>query len=220
MKKILLIITLGVFTAFSFSACSGDKNGKDESTTQTQANVTAESNTNATMDNSASENKATANVGANVYYVKSATPDTANRIIDFTWEEDGKEMSFKEYTKGKSVFVNFWGTWCGPCRQEIPDLIAISNELDPEGFVMIGVALERDMAAAMQNVTAFAKSQGIPYKLFVDKDSKLISSYVAHFGDLQGVPTSFLFNKNWELKDVIVGARSKDEFMTSIQKIL
>lgn len=87
--------------------------------------------------------------------VKTSTqPGSA---VDFTFTHNGKETSFAEFTKGKVVFLNFWGTWCPPCRKEIPDIIEIQKELQNKNFVVIGIAMERDRDP-LSKVQSFSKT--------------------------------------------------------------
>jgi thiol-disulfide isomerase/thioredoxin len=217
LKKILSFNLFLIASMLIIISCSEKKTESDNKSLASNNN-----SQNQTADNeSAEKNDAPAEADVtNVFNVKSASFDEAGRIVNFTWDENGKEYSFLEFTKGKPVFMNFWGTWCPPCRAEIPALIEINNELSPKGLVMIGVALERDRENALRQVKEFSKKAGITYKLMVDADSKLVAEYEKAFGAIQGVPTSFLFDKKRKLSDVIVGAQSKEQFMTSINKIL
>jgi len=76
------------------------------------------------------DDEAVAEVGSDKMTVPTVTEVMAGKgkkAPDFMWKQDGKDMSFSEMTKGKVVFVNFWATWCPPCRKEIPDIIKLKE---------------------------------------------------------------------------------------------
>src|SRR5262245_45351765 len=69
---------------------------------------------------------------------KEAKPE---QMVDFTWMEEGKEKKLSDY-KGKVILLNFWATWCPPCKKELPHLSEISTELKGKDFIMIGVSVD------------------------------------------------------------------------------
>ncbi|MGA2296971.1 MAG: TlpA disulfide reductase family protein [FCB group bacterium] len=160
-------------------------------------------------------------VSSNVYGIESVSKVVAGKATDFTWKADGKIYTFSEFTKGKVVFLNFWGTWCPPCRREIPDIVEISKDLANKDFVVIGIACERpgsDLATNISNVKSFADAKGIPYQLFTTaSDNRALSEA---YGGIQAVPTTFIIDKQGKINETLVGMRSKDEFMQSINRVL
>ncbi|MDX9791300.1 MAG: TlpA disulfide reductase family protein [Candidatus Kapaibacterium sp.] len=152
-----------------------------------------------------------------VYKIKSVSPAKSGYSVDFKFEQDGKSRSFAELTKGKVVFLNFWGTWCGPCRREIPDIIKISKELKNKDFVVIGIAYEqvRSEDDAVKKVLDFASKNDIEYINFI-ANRDIIEAY----GKIPSVPTTFIIDKNGKLIEKIVGSRDKATFMNSINKVL
>ncbi|PKL81310.1 MAG: hypothetical protein CVV25_00780 [Ignavibacteriae bacterium HGW-Ignavibacteriae-4] len=152
-----------------------------------------------------------------VFEVSSVSEVVKDRLVDFKYIEDGKEKSFSELAKGKVVFLNFWGTWCPPCRGEIPDIIKIQKELASKDIIIAGVALEKsNNKDKLSKVDNFHTSNKMNYINFVDVDNKLNSAY----GGMKFVPTTLIINKNGEVKEVIQGARSYEAFMESIKKVL
>jgi len=151
--------------------------------------------------------------------VENVSEATKGNAVDFTFKLDGKEVSFKEYTKDKVVFLNFWGTWCGPCRREIPDIIEVFQDLKNKDFVVVGIPQERDPATAqekMDKVKAFAEANGIPYLNVVDAKRTLGASY----GGINAVPTTFIIDKKGKIAESIVGGQNKEAFMHSINRVL
>ncbi len=228
LKTIALAISIGIFSFF-FTSCSNE--AKDQqANVKTEAGTTAETN-NAQMNKSSEmaensggqetpEVKPVVEEPSNVYNVESVSSPVSGKYVDFTWIENGEKMRFSDYAKNKTVLVNFWGTWCPPCRREIPDLIKVSDNLKDKDFVIIGIALERDRNNALQRVRQFASAQGINYKVFVDDKDQLVTNYAMTFGNIEAVPTTFIFNKKAKFADKIVGMRDYDGFMSSINKVM
>jgi thiol-disulfide isomerase/thioredoxin len=154
---------------------------------------------------------------AEVYIIKDVMASKTKKVSDFTWMDGKKEIVFSEFTKGKTVFINFWGTWCGPCRREIPDIIKIGKELNPDDFVIIGIALEHSAPSkALGKVQKYATAKGINYINIVDDNKKLSTA----FGGIRAVPSTFIVDKKGNIAEKIVGGRSYSAFMKSLKKVL
>lgn len=200
MKK-ALAISLLTFVGFSSSACSSDNKPEVQAKTESLAMAS---------------NTETVSYDTKVGEIKTVAKAEKNKAVDFTFMKDGKEVSFKEYTKGKIVFLNFWGTWCPPCRAEIPGIIEIANELKDKDFIVIGVALERgSVADNLKKVYDYAKDKGLNYyNVLGNKD--LIQAY----GGIPYVPTTFIIDKDGNIAEKIDGGREKADFMASINKVI
>lgn len=116
--------------------------------------------------------------------------------------------------KGKVVFINFWGTWCPPCRREIPDIIEINKELSGKDFIVVGIAMER-ASDPISQVQSFAEKNGINYINFIN-----IPELSEAYGGIPAVPTTFIVDKNGNIAEKIVGMRDKAGFMQSINRVL
>ena len=90
-------------------------------------------------------------------------------------------------SKNKAVLINFWATWCPPCREEIPDLIRLQERLRKEGLVVLGV----DVGESQTKVSAFAAKMGINYPVLLDKDMEVSVQY-----KVVGIPTSYLIGRD------------------------
>lgn len=124
---------------------------------------------------------------------------------------DGKTVKLSDY-KGKVVIIDFWATWCPPCRKGIPDLISIQNEFKDK-VVIIGISLDREKT--IKDVPGFVKNNGINYPI-VYGDDKVVVDY----GGIQSIPTSFVVDKNGTVVDMHVGLVSKDTFVNKIKELL
>ncbi|MCX6146557.1 MAG: TlpA disulfide reductase family protein [Candidatus Kapabacteria bacterium] len=170
--------------------------------------------------NTAGMNSETSVAEPRVFNTKEVMLNTPSKKVEFSWNENGTMMTFSQYTKGKVVFLNFWGTWCPPCRREIPDIIKLQKDLLNKDFVVIGVANERDQEKAVANVKAFASKQGVNYLNIVDQDSKLSSYYGQLNGEINAVPTTFILDKNGAVVEKVVGGMDYDSFYKLVEKYI
>ncbi len=139
------------------------------------------------------------------------------KAVNFTWNENGKDISFAEYTKNKVVFLNFWATWCGPCKMEIPEIIELYKEMKAQGVVFIGVSLDRDKSEdkVFAKIKKFVEDQKINYTNFIGNE-KIVSEY----GGIRSIPTTMIIDKEGNVIETIVGARDKAAFKAAIQKAM
>ena len=175
---------------------------------------------------SASTTFASDNLSGKVFTIKKMLPAvkasavTKPKAIDFIFEVDGKEMKFSEVTKGKIVFLNFWGTWCPPCRREIPDIIQLQKEMGKD-VIVIGLASERN-PNDIGKVKKFVKAQKINYPNFMS--NKAINMYYGSIAygansSVKYVPTTYVIGKNGYVLDYKNGAHSKKDFIDWIKKL-
>lgn len=138
-----------------------------------------------------------------------------NFAPNFSWmDETGKTVELKDY-RGNVVLINFWATWCGPCKKELPDLISIENELRGKRFKLIGVSADRG-SDVVKEVYDFAQRNNLTYPIVVDEGDQLDRA----FGNIRGYPTTFLVDQEGMIVKTYVGARTKDVFMPGIAQVL
>lgn len=124
---------------------------------------------------------------------------------------DGKTVSLSDY-KGKAVLLNFWATWCGPCKLEMPWLIDLQKKYAARGFTVLGIS-EDDGPA--KNVSQFATKMGINYPIVLS-DDKLNKAY----GGVDYLPTSYYIGRDGKIMVETGGIISQSEIEANIQKIL
>ena len=121
---------------------------------------------------------------------------------DFTLPaRDGGEVHLSEL-KGQVVMINFWATWCGPCRQEMPLLQQIHAKYEPLGFTMLGVNVEPDSAAA-QN---WLKGMAVSFPIVFDRKSEVSSIF-----GVEAMPSSILIDREGRIRHVHRGYKPGDE---------
>jgi peroxiredoxin len=148
-------------------------------------------------------------------------PLQGKQAPNFTLEDTtGRKVSLADY-KGKAVLVNFWATWCGPCKVEIPWFDKLHDQYAPQGFEILGVSvddLDVDDKAKLKTekaeVVKFAKGMQINYPILFDGLS--LKSY----GELDSFPTSFYIDRSGKVVDVVTGLISRDEVEANIKKAL
>ena len=134
--------------------------------------------------------------------MRSGSTGPAPPAPDFTLPaRDGGEVRLSEL-KGQVVMINFWATWCGPCRQEMPLLQQIHAKYEPLGFTMLGVNVEPDSAAA-QN---WLKDMPVSFPIVFDRKSEVSSSF-----GVEAMPSSVLIDREGRVRHVHRGYKPGDE---------
>ena len=131
---------------------------------------------------------------------------------DFTLESlDGKKVSLSEF-KGKAVLVNFWATWCGPCKIETPWLVELQNEYGSQGLQIVGVAMDD---SGKDEIARFAKDMGMNYPVLLGKEA-----VGEAYGGVPALPESFFVGRDGKIVDKIMGIEGKADIETAIKKAL
>ena len=136
--------------------------------------------------------------------------EIGDKAPDFSLVDiNGKTVSLSDFS-GKAVILDFFASWCPPCKQEVPDFIELEKAYGDKGFAMIGVALEKADAAG-----AFAGKVGINYPVLVD-DGKTSEAY----GPIRSIPTTFIIDKSGKIVKIYIGYREKSVFEDEIKELL
>jgi peroxiredoxin len=113
---------------------------------------------------------------------------------------------------GKPAVINFFATWCPPCREEIPGFVEVYNRHKGKGFELIGISLDTD---SRKNMPGFLMNNKIGYRILFG-DVATARAY----GGVSALPTTFFVGKDGEIKNVHVGYIDKDAFDKEVQKLL
>ena len=131
---------------------------------------------------------------------------------DFTLQSlDGKNMRLSDF-RGKAVLLNFWATWCGPCKVEMPWFVELQKEYGPEGFQIVGVAMDD---SSKEDIAKFAQDMGVNYPVLLGKEAVGDA-----YGGVPALPESFFISRDGKIVDKIIGLRGRAEIEDSIKKAL
>jgi thiol-disulfide isomerase/thioredoxin len=138
--------------------------------------------------------------------LKGPAPDFALESID------GETVHLSDF-RGKVVLVNFWATWCGPCKILTPWLADLQNQYRPQGLEIIGVALDEDATKA--EIAEWADKERVNYVVVIGNE-KVAKSY----GGVPAMPDTFFIGRDGQFVNRIIGLKGKGEFEDSIKKAL
>jgi cytochrome c biogenesis protein CcmG/thiol:disulfide interchange protein DsbE len=134
-----------------------------------------------------------------------------NRARDFTLTSlDGREVSLSDF-EDSVVLVNFWATWCPPCRAEIPDFEAAYRAHQDDGFVVLGINVEELRTA----VEPFVDSMGMTYPVLLDERGQVMQEYRG-----LGLPMSLLIDKDGVIRERHMGTLTANQLDSYLTKLL
>ncbi|NCQ18812.1 MAG: hypothetical protein COZ80_03205 [Ignavibacteria bacterium CG_4_8_14_3_um_filter_37_9] len=146
-----------------------------------------------------------------VFMFSSPSLAQSKKAPEFSLKDiEGKTIKLSDY-KNKVVLIDFWATWCPPCRKGIPDLIELQKEF-PKNFVVLGISVDSD---TKEDVPGFVKNYGINYPVVYGDQST-----AKLFGGVSGIPTSFLIDKKGNIVDKHVGLVPKETLARGIKNLL
>jgi cytochrome c biogenesis protein CcmG, thiol:disulfide interchange protein DsbE len=122
----------------------------------------------------------------------------------------GRKLTLADY-RGKVVLLNFWATWCGPCRVEIPGFVDLQSKYRDQGLVVIGVSMDDDPAP----VREFYERYRMNYPVAMGDDG-----LAERFGGILGLPTTFLIQRDGHIYAKLMGAEDAGTFEEAITKLL
>ena len=124
----------------------------------------------------------------------------------------GQDVSLAQY-KGQVVLINFWASWCGPCRQEMPLLESIYKKYNRMGFTLLGVNVEPNSQAAND----WLKATPVSFPILYDNDSKVSKLY-----DVAGMPSTVIIDRSGNLRVLHRGYKPGDEneYLDSIRSLI
>lgn len=233
MKKYYIILTL-IFIA----GCGSDSTSVDKKTTvskkQSVANTEADNNVvkakvpkSRKIASQRSKNKNVKNrkpIQSKKQKNKTNTPKSLDKIKapDFLLSDlEGNIFDLSAFS-GQVIMLTFWGTWCGPCRREIPDFIKLYDEYNDEGLEIIGVAVQ---SGTSENIKRFSDYYKINYTILTDIDRYESYRTFHDYGTVTGVgtravPTTFLIDRDGYIVKTYRGARPGSVFYRDLKPYL
>lgn len=134
---------------------------------------------------------------------KLEADDQSRQQADFTLTDlDGKPWNLKDL-KGKVVLLNFWATWCPPCRKEMPDLEMLYRRFGAQGFIILGIDDEET-----ETVKPFIAQQGITYPVLLDPGRKVNTLF-----RIEGIPKTFVYDRDGKIVAQSIDMRTGKQFL-------
>jgi peroxiredoxin len=124
---------------------------------------------------------------------------------------DGQKVKLSDY-RGKAVLLNFWATWCPPCKVEMPWFVDLQKQYSKDGLVVLGVAMDDSEPA---QIAKFASELGVNYTVLLGTD-KVSDDY----GDVQYLPTTFFIGRNGAIVDKLTGLLDRKDIEDDVRKTL
>jgi len=146
-----------------------------------------------------------ANGGVKAEKERHPAPDFALK------DADGKTVHLADY-KGKVVLLDFWATWCGPCKLEIPWFIEMERKNKDRGFAVLGVSMDDE---GWEVVKPFISGLGVNYRVVIGND---VTAQL--YGGVEALPTTFLIDREGRIAATHVGLTSKKDFEDGVQTLL
>ena len=177
-------------------SCSGDKKDSAQSgamADQAQSTIPAQNNTTQSTT-----------------YSASTTPDP-NAVQFAALDVLGNRRQSTEWITRQPVIINFWGTWCPPCRREIPDLVRLYDEYKPKGIEIVSLAVNDNPGS----VKAYTANAGMKWVMLMGTDD-----IYKQYGGIRGVPTTIFIDRNGKEIQRFVGARTYEDFKQAAEMIL
>ena len=124
---------------------------------------------------------------------------------------DGKQVRLSDF-RGKAVLLNFWATWCAPCKIEMPWFVDLQKQYAAQGLQVIGVAMDD---SGEQTIAKFAKEMGVNYPVLIGKEAVGDA-----YGGVEFLPTTFIIDRQGKLVERVFGLVGRSEFEDNIKKAL
>ena len=141
-----------------------------------------------------------------------AQPEKRQKAPNFSLQTQNGKVIELSRLKGKVVLVNFWATWCPPCRAEIPDFIEVYNTYKSKGFEIIGIALDED---GWSKVAPYIEKIKMNYPVVLGS-AKVVQQY----GGIEAIPTTFIVDKNGYIVASQGGLLSKELLEQKLKSLL
>jgi len=142
-----------------------------------------------------------------------AAGEIGSRLPDFSLKDlQGHALSSADL-RGKVVLVDFWATWCQPCKKEMPGYQKLVDRYGSRGFVVIGFKF--DTMRDTEDPILFAKKIGVRYPLAVAADD-----LKQKFGGIEGLPTTMLYDRQGVLRKKVIGFEYTDDFESALRALL
>ena len=161
-------------------------------------------------------------IGSNISRKRTAEAQRTGALIpgnivgkpapDFSLKTlDGKTLRLSDL-RGKAVVLNFWATWCPPCKMELPWLVDLQKQYGAQGLQIVGISEDE---GGKDKVAQFVKEMGVNYTIAVDDDS-----VAEKYGDVEDLPTTFYIDRNGKIVEFAMGLVDRSEIEAKMKTAL
>ena len=210
MKSLYIIMMFSIITLSV--GCSQKKDDKEQSSKEETQSV------NKNQVSKASNNTKTSNRSG-----QGQRPPVSIPAPDFTLATTEGDLVSLSDLKGKVVLLNFWGTWCGPCRRELPDFVKLYDKYNKKGLEIVGITIRR--GESIEDVAKFQEQWGLNYLLLNDINGNEVSEVTMDYSRaigqmISGIPTTLIINREGFIVSGFVGPRKEQVFYNAIKPYL
>jgi len=150
-------------------------------------------------------------------------PPGSTPAPDFTLATTTGELVSMSDLRGKVILLNFWGTWCGPCRMELPDFVKLHNKYNKDGLEIVGITIRR--GESIKDVAKFQEQWGLNYLLLNDINGNEVSEVTMAYSQaigqmINGIPTTLVIDREGFIVNRFVGPRREQVFYNAIKPYL
>ena len=150
-------------------------------------------------------------------------PPGSTLAPDFTLATTTGELVSMSDLRGKVILLNFWGTWCGPCRMELPDFVKLYDKYNKDGLEIVGITIRR--GESIKDVAKFQDQWGLNYLLLNDINGNEVSEVTMAYSQaigqmINGIPTTLVIDREGFIVNGFVGPRREQVFYNAIKPYL
>ena len=147
-----------------------------------------------------------------VFLVLGMTIPGPEKAPDFALKNAKGEIVTLASLKEKVVVINFWATWCGPCRAEIPGFLDVYDDYKSKGLEIVGISLDSD---GWESVEPFVNKYDITYPVVLGNRET-----IRNYGGINAIPTTFIVDRNGNIAVRHVGFMSKNDLLRQLKQLL
>ena len=150
-------------------------------------------------------------------------PPGSTPAPNFTLATTTGELVSMSDLRGKVILLNFWGTWCGPCRMELPDFVKLHDKYNKDGLEIVGITIRR--GESINDVAKFQEQWGLNYLLLNDINGNEVSEVTMAYSQaigqmINGIPTTLVIDREGFIVNGFVGPRREKVFYNAIKPYL
>ncbi len=151
--------------------------------------------------------------GGAVGAAEACDADAKPAPLDYTLQDmNGDDVDLAQF-KGQVILLNFWATWCGPCKIEIPGFVELQDTYRDQGFVVLGLSVDD----TVDQIKPFAEEYAVNYPMLVGLDQ---DDFQEAWGPVWGLPMSFWIDRDGTWCKTHMGIGTKDEFEADLKSLL